>query len=78
MPNAHQGAVTHSLKTAAFEVILPSLFMCVHIPTIAAVLAVMLGHMDSVAALKCNGYKLEYLLARQLEKGNVHWRGPSM
>ena len=39
------------------------------------VLAVMLWHMDSVAALKCNDYRLESWLAGHLEKGRVHWRG---
>ena len=53
--------------------------MCVQIAIIAAILAVMLWHEDSAAALKCNDYGLESLLAGHLDKGSVHWRGkPNM
>ena len=35
--------------------------------------------MGSAAALKCNGYGFESLLAGYLDKGSVHWReGPNM
>ena len=52
--------------------------MCAYIAMIAAILAVTLWHVDSAAALKCNGYGLELLLAGYFEKGGVHWRGPGM
>ena len=48
--------------------------MCVYIIITAIILAVMLWHTDSAAALKCNGYRLESLLARHLDKDSVNWR----
>ena len=38
-------------------------------------LAVMLWHVNSATALKCNGYGMESLLAQHLDKGSVPWRG---
>ena len=55
--------------------ILLSPFTCVYIAIIARILAVMLRRMDRAAALKCNDYGLESLLAGHLAKGSVHWRG---
>ena len=46
--------------------------MCVQIAIIAMILAVTLWCMDGGAALKCNGYGLESLLAGHLVKGSVH------
>ena len=46
-----------------------------HIVIIANVLAVMLWRIDSVAALKCNGYRVKSLVVGHLDKGNVHWKG---
>ena len=34
--------------------------------------------MDSVAVLKCNDYRLEFLLAGHLDKSSAHWRGRSI
>ena len=48
--------------------------MCIYIAVIATIQQVMLWHMDSAPALKCNGYKLESWLAGDLEKGSVDWR----
>ena len=48
--------------------------MCVYIAIIATILIVMLWHMNSAAALKCNGYWLESLEGH-LEKGSVQGGG---
>ena len=56
------------------EAILQSQLMCVQIAIAATILAVVLWHVDSAAALKCNDYSLESLLAGHLDKGNVHCR----
>ena len=48
--------------------------MCVYIAVIAIILAVMLWQVDSAAALKCNGYRLESLSAGHLDKGSAYWR----
>ena len=45
------------------KAILPSLFLCVYIAIFATILAVMLWQMDHAAALQCNDYRLEFLLA---------------
>ena len=45
--------------------------MCIYISTI---LPVMLWHVDSAPALKCNGYGLESWLAGHLDKSIIHWR----
>ena len=42
--------------------------MCICIAKIAIFLAVMLLHVDSAAALKCNGYDLKSLLAEHLRQ----------
>ena len=42
--------------------------MCLYAAIIAMILAMKLWHMDSAAALKCNGYGLESSLAEHLEK----------
>ena len=42
--------------------------MCTYIAIIATILAMTLWCMDSAAALKCNGYRLESLLAGNLDK----------
>ena len=34
-----------------------------------------LRHVDSAAASKCNGFRLESLQAGHLEKNSVYWRG---
>ena len=49
--------------------------MYVYIAITAIILAVMLWYMNNAAALKCNNYWLEFLLAGHLDKGSVHWRG---
>ena len=54
--------------------ILPSPFMCVYLPIIAAILAVTLWQVDSAAALKHKGYQLESSLVGHLDKGSVMWR----
>ena len=48
--------------------------MCVYVTIIAMILQVMLWHVESAPALKCNGYGLESWLAGHLEKDSVHWR----
>ena len=48
--------------------------MCVYTATIATILAVTLWHIDSEAALKYNDYKLNFSLARRLDKGSAQWR----
>ena len=59
------------------ETILPlSLpLMSVYIAKIAIIVAWMVWHMDSAAAVKCIGYRLESLLAGHFNKGSVYWRG---
>ena len=42
--------------------------MCVYIAIIATIVQLMLWRMDSAPALKCNDYRLESRIARQLEK----------
>ena len=57
------------------EAILPLLFMCDYTALIAVILAVMLKQKVSAAALKCNIYGLESLLAGHLEKGSAQCGG---
>ena len=57
------------------EAILLTPFMCVLLALSAKILVVMLWCMDSVAALKSNGYGLEFSLAGHLDKGSAHWEG---
>ena len=61
------------------EAILPSPFTCVYISIIAIILQVMLWHVDSAPALKCNSYGLESCLERQcameLDALHVNVRG---
>ena len=42
----------------------------------ATILAVMRWCVDSAAALKYNGYRLESPLGGNFDKDSVHWRGP--
>ena len=60
------------------EAILPSLFKCDYVTIIATVLAVTLWCVDSAAALKCNGCRMESSVAGHLKKSSVHQRGPCM
>ena len=41
--------------SSPLEAILPSPFICVYVAIFATILAVLLWHMDSAPALKCNG-----------------------
>ena len=43
--------------------------------TIASILIMMLWCTDSAAALKYNGYRLEFSLAEHLEKDGLYWKG---
>ena len=52
--------------------------MYVYMAIIVIYLAVTLWPVDRVAALKCNGYRLEFLLVAHLEKGCVHWSGKAV
>ena len=50
------------------KAIVPSAFMRPYIAIIATILAVLLWHIDSAAALKCNGSGLECSLTGHLRK----------
>ena len=63
----------------AVDEILPSeviflLFIYVEI-VIFAIILVMHGVVESVAAFKCDCYGFEFSLAGYLDKGSVHWGG---
>ena len=52
--------------------------MCVYTAIMALILAAMQLHVSSAAALKCNGYGLEFSLAGHLDKGSVTGGGPGI
>ena len=49
--------------------------MCAYIAIIAIILAVILWCIDNAAALRCNGYEFESLLAGLLEMYRVVYTG---